>query len=167
MDSSYDQAKNKLGVLANKWVAESGKCPTRYGEALRSVMHIIYRWENDGDLPTREYGLETSASSFIWLYTQLGQFNMPKGLKDDIRGLYESYEAENKAVFLRLLNWVMGLDAEQIDTLTGDFLDSREELDDHPDLLKWIEIEAEQEELYGDYEDEESDEEESDEESDE
>lgn len=53
--------------MYEKYVPSMGKADTVLGEIIRAVSRIIYRWYNDGDRFTDDYGVETAGSSALYL----------------------------------------------------------------------------------------------------
>jgi hypothetical protein len=54
-------------VLTENLVPDIGNSETVFGEMLRAINRILYRWENDGDRFSERYGIETCGSSAIYL----------------------------------------------------------------------------------------------------
>lgn len=57
--------------LSNRLVPASGKANTLGGEMLRAIERLIYRYFNDGDVLTLDYGIETCMSSYLFLEDML------------------------------------------------------------------------------------------------
>lgn len=56
-----------LTELFNALVPPKGKATTVLGEIVRAINHLIYRWENDGDIFNIGYGLETAGPDAAYL----------------------------------------------------------------------------------------------------
>jgi hypothetical protein len=63
-------ASSAFNTLFKELVPRSGKADTVEGEILRATGKIIYRWYNDGDVPTGGYGVETSGPALAFLLAQ-------------------------------------------------------------------------------------------------
>lgn len=65
---SDEDPQEALSALFNVLVPPEGEADTLAGEMVRAMMRILYRFQNDGDIFYTDYGLETCASSAMYLY---------------------------------------------------------------------------------------------------
>lgn len=78
-----NKASDKLEVLFDKLVPNSGAAQSVAGEMVRAMMRILYRDYNDGDVFYEGYGLETCGSSAEFL------MDSEADLADDFKAIAE------------------------------------------------------------------------------
>ena len=78
-----NKASDKLEVLFDKLVPNSGAAQSVAGEMVRAMMRILYRDYNDGDVFYEGYGLETCGSSAEFL------MDSEADLADDFKAIVE------------------------------------------------------------------------------
>ena len=78
-----NKASDKLEVLFDKLVPNSGAAQSVAGEMVRAMMRILYRDYNDGDVFYEGYGLETCGSSAEFL------MDSEADLADDFKDIVE------------------------------------------------------------------------------
>lgn len=61
------ELEDRVNEEFRKRVPSMGKCETVGGEILRAVTKIGYRSYNDGDNPTKGYGVQTSGAALAYL----------------------------------------------------------------------------------------------------
>lgn len=83
MLDEVNKASNKLEVLFDKLVPNSGTAQSVAGEMVRAMMRILYRDYNDGDVFYEGYGLETCGSSAEFL------MDSEADLADDFKAIVE------------------------------------------------------------------------------
>jgi len=83
MDLTFEELLTKL-------MPDNGPAGTLEGEILRAVNRISYRYYNNGDLPTRGYGIETSGHALMFL-----MYKAPRGMHD----VFEACETHQKGKF--------------------------------------------------------------------
>lgn len=59
--------EERLGVLTERLVPDSGPAETLEGELLRAINRILYRFYNDGDYWYKGYGTETAGPAAAFL----------------------------------------------------------------------------------------------------
>lgn len=83
MLDELSKADDKLELLFDKLVPNSGKADSVAGEMVRAMMRILYRDYNDGDVFYEGYGLETCGSSAEFL------MGSDADLTDDFKAIVE------------------------------------------------------------------------------
>lgn len=71
--STTGSNSDRLRVLSDALVPDSGKADTVAGELVRAMNRILYRDYNDGDVFYMDYGLETCASSVMYIIWEIPQ----------------------------------------------------------------------------------------------
>nr|DAR14972.1 MAG TPA: hypothetical protein [Caudoviricetes sp.] len=88
MLDELSKADDKLELLFDKLVPNSGKADSVAGEMVRAMMRILYRDYNDGDVFYEGYGLETCGSSAEFL------MGSDADLTDDFKAIVEDQLAD-------------------------------------------------------------------------
>lgn len=150
--------EDQLEVYFHELVPSSGPAKTVAGELIRSIMRILYRNYNDGDLWYTGYGKETCGSSVIYIikhikdlfrnFEKMSSYQLEEedytNALDDIAGKILVYLSENPELFTTPSN--------------EDSRNTREDLDDYFDLPTYeFDVDASYDENYYDVSDEEID----------
>ena len=102
-----NKASDKLEVLFDKLVPNSGAAQSVAGEMVRAMMRILYRDYNDGDVFYEGYGLETCGSSAEFL------MDSEADLADDFKAIAEdqltdeAYTEAITAISNKLVDFIM------------------------------------------------------------
>lgn len=152
------EARQFLESEFEEHVPSSGASETAYGESLRAINRIGYRYYNDGDHVNMGYGKETTNMAVRYLLDNLegdtkdhleGMFDKPYDSYDD-----KSYEDKLEKLFIGTANY---LDEHKQELLEKpavdmfDYVDSKYDQDDtydDEDNMEWEEDDYEDDEGY-------------------
>lgn len=74
INKMFAKVPKDLGDAFNEYVPPSGKADTVYGEMVRALNRVVYRWDNDGDKFMYGYGLQTAAPAASYLFEEFPYF---------------------------------------------------------------------------------------------
>lgn len=124
-----NNSKDKLNVLFDELVPQSGKADSVAGEMVRAMMRILYRDYNDGDVFYEGYGLETCGSSAEYL------MDSDANLTDDFKNIVEeqltddAYTSAITDISDKLVDYILD---------NPDLLIDKNEIDSRDYDIRWL-----------------------------